>query len=63
MKLRLLVFFLTLSAAVATAQTEKATLRGTVTDPSNLIVPGAEIVVTDLATNVEARRLISDSNG
>ena len=63
MKTRLLLAFLLLSAAIAVAQTEKSTLRGTVTDQSGAIVPGAEIVVTDLVTDVEARRLLSDSNG
>jgi len=63
MRIRLLAFFFVVSAAIAVAQTEKSTLRGTVTDQSAAVVPGAEIVVTDLATNVEARRLVSDSNG
>jgi hypothetical protein len=63
MRIRLLIFFLIISAVIALAQTEKATLRGTVADPSRLVVPGAEIVVTDLATNIEVRRFISDTNG
>jgi len=63
MRIRLFAFFVIISAAVAFAQTEKSTLRGTVTDQSSAIVPGAEIVVTDIATNVEARRLLSDGNG
>jgi len=48
---------------VAAAQTDRATLRGTVTDPSGAVVPGAEIVITELATNIEARRLNTDDNG
>lgn len=63
MRVRLFGCIFILSAAIAMAQTEKSTLRGTVTDPSNLIVPGADIIVTDLATNMEARHLVSDSNG
>ncbi len=63
MKNRLLLCFLILSATFAGAQTETATLRGIVTDPSNLNVPGAEIVLTDLATNQEVRRVLSDGNG
>src|SRR5262245_7116288 len=51
------------AAPGAFAQTSKATLRGTVTDPSGAIVPGAEITVTDVGTNVEARHSISDANG
>ncbi len=63
MRFRLLLLILVLSAVTAFAQTEKATLRGTVTDQSGAIVPGVEIVVTDLTTNVEARRSLSDGNG
>ncbi len=63
MRIRIFVFLLILSAGLAYAQTEKATLRGTVTDQSGAVVPGADIVVTDLVTNVEVRKLVSDSNG
>jgi len=54
---------LLVATSAAIAQTSKATLRGTVTDPSGAIVPGAEITVTDVGTNVEVRRLITDTNG
>jgi hypothetical protein len=63
MRVRLFAFLFILSAAIAGAQTEKGTLRGTVTDQSGAVVPGADIVVTDLVTNVEVRKLLSDSNG
>jgi hypothetical protein len=56
-----LVFFL-LSGAIF-AQTEKATLRGIVTDPSGAVVVNATVVVTEVATNVEARRVATDENG
>jgi hypothetical protein len=45
------------------AQTDRATLRGTVSDPSGLPVPGAQVVITELGTNIEARRLTTDENG
>lgn len=52
-----------LSASVLFAQTEKATLRGMVADPSGAVVPNATVVLTEMATNVEARRVTTDSNG
>ena len=52
-----------LIAGTAWAQSEKATLRGTVTDASGALVPEAEIVVTEIATNIEARRIPTDANG
>ena len=45
------------------AQTERATLRGTVSDPSGAVVASATVVVTEVATNVEARRVSTDENG
>src|SRR5512143_1531701 len=63
MRIRVFVVLFVLVAGLAYAQSEKATLRGTVTDQSGAIVPGADIVVTDLVTNVEVRKLLSDSNG
>jgi hypothetical protein len=63
MRIRFLLVVLLLLPAMAVAQTEKATLRGTVSDQSGGVIPGADIVITDLATNVEVRSLVSDSNG
>jgi hypothetical protein len=45
------------------AQTDRATLRGTIQDPSGLVVPGATVVIQEVGTNIEARRLTSDANG
>ncbi|MBI5086227.1 MAG: TonB-dependent receptor [Acidobacteria bacterium] len=45
------------------AQTDRATLRGVVTDPSGLAVPGADITITEIGTNIEARRLATDESG
>ncbi|RPJ59001.1 MAG: hypothetical protein EHM23_15605 [Acidobacteria bacterium] len=63
MRIRAYLVVFLLLAGTAVAQTEKSTLRGTVTDQSGAIIPGADIVLTDLATNVEVRRLVSDNNG
>ena len=62
----LLVWGLTaylLAGGTLMAQSDKSTIRGTVTDPSKAIVPGAEISITEVATDVVARSVISDSNG
>lgn len=40
-------------AAFAAAQVTRATLTGTVTDPSGAIIPNAQIVVTDLGTGAK----------
>jgi hypothetical protein len=52
-----------LAPAVSLAQTEKATLRGTVTDPTGAVVPGAAVIVIEVATNVQARHFTTDANG
>ena len=56
------ILSLFLSAALP-AQTSLSTMRGTITDPSGLVVPGVEVTLTDIATNVLARSAISDNNG
>jgi hypothetical protein len=58
---RLLLVVL-LAAAALLGQTDRATLRGTVADPSGALVPGVDIVVTEIATNAD-RKLTSDENG
>src|SRR3989442_7338915 len=52
-----------LTAAPLLAQSERATLRGTVTDSSGAVVPGAEFVVTEVATNIESRQFATDGHG
>ena len=52
-----------IAAGALFAQTERATLRGTVNDPSGAVVASATVVVTEVATNVEARRVTTDENG
>lgn len=44
------------------AQTNLATLRGTVTDPSGAAVPNAQVILTNVATNA-IRNAVSNSNG
>ncbi|HEY7497432.1 MAG TPA: TonB-dependent receptor [Vicinamibacterales bacterium] len=61
--MRLLAAFLfCLSSAPIAAQTTLATIRGTVYDPQNGIVPGVTVVVTDEATGV-ARETQTDLEG
>src|SRR5262245_22879983 len=53
---------LALVSTALVAQTERATVRGTVTDSSGAVVPDAVITVTDIATNRD-RKTTSDVNG
>jgi len=50
------------AATALLAQTEKATVRGTVTDSTGAVVPGAVITVSEIATNLD-RKTSSDTNG
>jgi carboxypeptidase family protein len=50
------------AAVPAGAQTTLGTIRGTVFDPQQGIVPGATVVATDESTNV-AREVVSDAQG
>ena len=51
-----------LAATALFAQTEKGTIRGTVTDSTGAVAPGAVIIVTEIATNID-RKITSDANG
>src|SRR5690348_7084072 len=53
---------LCVSSAVLLGQTEKGTIRGTVTDSTAGIVPQAAITITESSTNID-RQIISDTNG
>jgi len=57
------VLFVSLAVGSVFAQTEKTTLRGTVTDPSGAVVTGATVAVVDVATNIEVRRVTTDNSG
>jgi hypothetical protein len=54
---------LLITASAAVAQTGLSVLRGTVNDQSGAVVPGADISVTELATNIKVRTIRTDSNG
>jgi outer membrane receptor protein involved in Fe transport len=56
------VLALLLAAGLAQAQTSMGTVNGTVTDPSNAVVPGASVTLTSLATNVQTNR-VTNTNG
>lgn len=57
-----LVFCL-LAVTVLFAQTDRGVIRGTVKDASGAFVPGAQITITQIQTNVQARSLTSDADG
>lgn len=59
---RLLALLLVLCVSLA-GQESLSTIRGTVTDPSGSVVPGAEIAVQEVDTNIIVRTLPSDSQG
>ena len=52
-----------LLACVAFGQTDRATLRGTITDPTGALVPAADVCIVEVGTNIEARGLPTDENG
>ncbi|HKR59609.1 MAG TPA: TonB-dependent receptor [Pyrinomonadaceae bacterium] len=58
----LMLAFLFLLPSFAGAQTHKATVRGTVTDPSEAVVVGAEVTLTNMGTS-ESRTTVSDTDG
>ena len=58
--IRVLLFLVI--AVPATAQTTLGTIRGTVRDPQQAVVPGATVVITDESTNV-TREVQTDGEG
>ena len=44
------------------AQTQRASLRGTITDPNDAVIPGAAVKAINVATN-ESRSVLSDEQG
>ncbi len=57
----LLAFLICVSSS-AGAQTHRASMRGTITDPNHAVIPGATIKAINEATN-ETRNTVSDENG
>ncbi len=54
--------FLSLAASHGFAQLNRGDIRGKVTDPQGAAVPGAEVVITNIATN-EANHLTTNGSG
>src|SRR5579862_3952459 len=52
-----------LAGTLLFAQTDRAVLRGVVKDSSGAFVPGAQVTVTEIQTNIQARTLQTDANG
>lgn len=48
-------------AAMAWAQTDRGTIRGTVTDPSGAAIPGAQVSATNTETNVTSRTVATEA--
>jgi len=59
----LVISILMLTSSSLFAQQAVSTLRGTVTDSTQAVVPGVEVVLLDLATNTIARTVVTDGNG
>jgi len=53
MRVRIILAFFVLAATSLMAQTFRGTILGTVTDPSGAVVPGAKVVVRNVATGLE----------
>src|SRR5579872_2905242 len=47
----------------AVAQTSLSTVRGTVTDQSGAVVPGVQIKLQDMTTNIVVRSVVTDAHG
>ena len=48
------ILLITALAAPAFSQASNGSVRGTVTDPADAVVPGAKITLTNTATNIAA---------
>jgi hypothetical protein len=59
----LVVLHVLLGSGVVFAQSGLAVLRGTVTDPSRAVIPGATITLSEPATGVVVRTVVSDEFG
>jgi hypothetical protein len=61
--MRLILSVSLLCSSILFAQSDRAAIRGTVTDQSGAVVPKAELLVTEISTNTLARTVFSDENG
>src|SRR5437016_10869963 len=61
--LRLGLGVFVMASGTLRAQSDKSAIRGTVTAPSKAVVPGVEITLTEVETNVTVRTVLSDANG
>ena len=59
----LLCSFLLVMPLALVAQSDRSTIRGTVTDPTGAIVPRVEITATEVSTNTLARKVMTDDSG
>jgi hypothetical protein len=59
----ILLLALLICSSTLLAQTALSVLRGTATDSNGAAVPGVKITITDLATNITVRTVITDDNG
>src|SRR5439155_24145863 len=58
-----LLLSLLVCAAALPGQTSLSTIRGTVKDPSGLVVPAVAVTGIDIATSVQVRAADTDTNG
>ncbi|MPZ17816.1 MAG: hypothetical protein GEV06_07895 [Luteitalea sp.] len=61
--LSLSVVLLSLMASATAAAQALSTIRGTVTDQSGGVIPGATVTITDVGTNVRVRTVVSNNSG
>ncbi len=52
-----------MGSGLVMAQAALSTIRGTVTDQSGAIVPGVQVTITEVTTNITARTIVTDDNG
>ncbi len=63
LKIRLIFCSCLFAGGTLFAQTDRAVMRGVIKDSSGASVPGAQITVTEIETNIQVRNLASDGNG
>jgi len=61
-RIKVLVFAVLFLAGVALAQSDRATINGSVTDASGAVVPGVEVKARNLDTN-DVQRVVTNESG